>query len=68
MATQQGLVPGLTVLSYACVDIAGTAVTGTCQPGDWVRVTVRSRIYPVTPALSFLGQIDLTATSSAQIE
>ena len=68
VATQQGLVPGLSVLSYACIDLGGATVTGTCQPGNWVRVTVRSRITPVTPALSSLGTIDITTVSSAQIE
>ena len=52
MATQRGLVPGLTVPSYACVDIAGAPVGGTCQPGDWVRVTRQLAFEPVLPLLA----------------
>lgn len=68
VATQARLVPALTVNSYGCVDLAGTAVTGDCQPGNWVRVTVTSRFDAALPLLAALGSIDLTSTSSAEIE
>ena len=68
LATQQRIIPDLSVVSYACVDLAGVAVTSTCQPGDWVRVTVRSTLRPITPVLSALGGVAITAASSAQIE
>jgi Flp pilus assembly protein TadG len=68
VAAQTRLVPALTVLSYTCVDIAGATVTSTCQPGDWVRVSVRSRFSPSTPVLSLIGTVDLISTSSARVE
>ena len=68
VGVQTKLVPGLTVLSYSCIDIEGATVTGNCQPGDWVRVTGRSRFTPVMPGLSMLGTVDLDSSSSARIE
>jgi hypothetical protein len=68
LTAQSRLVPALTVLSYACIDIAGATVTGDCQPGDWVRVSVRSRFTPVMPVLSMFGSLDLVSSSSAKIE
>jgi Flp pilus assembly protein TadG len=68
LSVQTRLVPGLTVLSYTCVDIEGATVTTTCHSGNWVRIAVRSRFTPVTPVLSLLGAIDLHSTASARIE
>jgi hypothetical protein len=68
VASQRGLVPGLSVSSYGCVDIAGTPIGGTCHPGSWVRVTVSSRFDPVLPLLVPLGPIDFTSSGSAAIE
>lgn len=65
---QRRLVPGLTISGYACVDIGGTAVTGPCKPGNWVRVTVVSRFDPAMPLLTMIGQIDLASSGSAEIE
>ena len=67
-AVQSRLVPGLSVSSYACVDIGGADVTGTCKPGNWVRVTVVSRFVPSLPLLNLVGPIDLASSGSAEIE
>jgi Flp pilus assembly protein TadG len=68
LATQRNLVPGLGSPAFTCVDVAGSAVTGTCSPGSWVRVTVASTFLPVTPVASLLGTIVLTGSASAKIE
>jgi hypothetical protein len=68
IATQQGVVPGLLTPAFSCVDIAGTAVTGECSPGNWVRVTVSARYVPVMPVAAFVGPVDLQSTSSAEIQ
>jgi Flp pilus assembly protein TadG len=68
ITVQRRLVPGLTVSGYACVDIGGTAITGSCKPGNWVRVTVVSRFDPSLPLLTLVGPIDLASSGSAEIE
>jgi Flp pilus assembly protein TadG len=68
VATQRRLVPGLGTAAYACVTLGGSSVTGTCQPGNWVTVTVSSTFTPVTPLAAMLGTITVNAASSAKIE
>lgn len=68
VANQRGLVPGLTVSAYTCVDLGGATVSGTCKPGDWVRVSVVAPFQPVLPLLAALGPITLTSVSSAEIQ
>lgn len=68
VAIQRGMVPGLTVTSYVCVDLAGSTVSSTCKPGDWVRVSVEAPFIPVLPLLAALGPITLTSVSSAEIQ
>jgi Flp pilus assembly protein TadG len=68
VAVQRRLVPGLSVSGYACVDIAGAAIAGTCKPGNWVRVTVVSRFDPSMPLLTLFGPINLASSGSAEIE
>lgn len=68
VASQRALVPGLTVSSYACLDLGGTTVTGACKPGDWVRVSVAAPFMPVLPFLAAMGPITLTSVSSAEIQ
>ena len=68
VATQRQLVQGLSVTSYSCVDLAGTAITGSCRPGDWVRVRVQATFTPVLPLLTALGPIVLSSVSSAEIQ
>ena len=65
---ERALVPGLSVTSYACIDIAGATVTGTCQSGNWVKVSVRTSFQPILPILSAFGTITFTTASSAKIQ
>lgn len=70
VGVQTRLVPGLTILSFDCVDISGNAVAGTCKPGYgyWVRVNVASTFQAVTPLALMLGPMVMTSHSSAEIE
>jgi len=68
LAAQRGLVPGLGTPSYTCIDIAGAAVSGPCNGGNWVRVTISSSFIPVTPLAGLLGAVTLTSSASAKIE
>lgn len=67
-AYERGLVPGLTVTSYSCIDLSGAAVTGTCRPGSWVRVSVRTSFSAILPILSAFGPFTFTTSSSAKIQ
>ena len=68
VAAERVLVPGLTVTSFACVDLSGANVTGSCNPGSWVRVSVQTSFFPVLPLLSPFGPITFTTVSSAKIQ
>ena len=69
VAAARGLVPGMTVTSYACIDIAGAAVSAPeCKPGNWVKVSVKTSFYPILPFLSSLGPFTFTTASSAKIQ
>jgi hypothetical protein len=68
VSAERALVPGLTVTSYACIDIAGAAATTPCQPGDWVKVSVRTSFQPILPLLSPFGPITFATASSAKIQ
>jgi Flp pilus assembly protein TadG len=70
VTVQSRLVPGLSVSSYECVDIAGSPIAGQCKPGYgyWVRVTIASTFHPVTPLALMFGPIQMTSHSSAEIE
>ncbi len=68
LAAQRGLVPGLGTPTYACIDIAGATVTGPCNGGNWVRVTISSSFTPVTPLAGLIGAVTLTSSASAKIE
>jgi hypothetical protein len=68
LSTQQALLPGLGTPSYACIDIAGAAVSGRCDSGEWVEVTVAAPYQPATPFVSFVGPITFSSTSSAEIQ
>ena len=67
-ATQRGLVPGLQPPTYACYDLAGVLQFDTCRPGDWVRVTTTTRFQPSLPFLTALVTLDLSSSSSAEIQ
>ena len=62
------LVPGLSVTGYACIDIAGATVADGCQPGDWVKVSVRTSFTPILPVLNAFGPITFNTASSAKIQ
>lgn len=68
LAAQRGLVPGLGTPTYACIDIAGAAVTGPCNGGNWVRVTISSSFIPVTPLAGLIGAVTLASSASAKVE
>jgi len=65
---QRGLVPRLQTPVYQCMDIAGTAIVASCQPGNWVRVTATTVFQPALPLLAMLGPFTLTSSSSAEIQ
>lgn len=68
VATQKGLIPGLTVTAITCVDIYGTPVAGTCLSPNWVSVTVTSLYSPVTPLLGLTGTWTMKGSSNAQMQ
>jgi Flp pilus assembly protein TadG len=68
VASHKDLLAGMADPTFQCVGIDGSAITGTCRPGDWVRVDVQASYAPVTPPLLYLvGQITLSSSSSIQI-
>lgn len=68
VATQKGLIPGLGDPTFGCVDIDGSAVSGACLPGNWVRVAISAQYAPVTPLLSLVGAFTLQSASSMQLQ
>ena len=70
VATQQGLIPGLSAPTFTCVDASGTPVSARpCNYRiDSVKVAVSAPYKPVTPLLGLLGQWDMQGTSSVQIQ
>ncbi len=65
IATQKGLIPNLGDPKIACVDIAGTVITKTCQPGDWIRVEIAATYDPITPLLGLVGTWTLFSSSTS---
>lgn len=68
VSNERALVPGLSVTGYACIDITGSSVSGTCQPGNWVKVSVRTSFQPILPLLAPFGPITFATASSAKIQ
>ena len=74
VATQKGLIPGLTVLPIKCVDATGTPVAALsparpCNYAtDSAQVTVTAPYKAITPLLGLLGTWTMQGTSSAQIQ
>ena len=69
VSTQKNLVPNLGNPTYKCVAIDNTNVAGDCKPQEHaVKVTISAVYTPVTPILSFLGDITLKSSSSAKIQ
>jgi TadE-like protein len=68
VAAQQGLVPGLRVVSYECLEFDGSPSTDDpCRTsGNLIKVTVASTYRP-TALLGLGGPIELTSSSSLQI-
>lgn len=67
VATQRRLIPGLGTPTFTCVDITGATISGPCQPGDRVRVTVAADYRPITPLLGLTGTWSLASSSSVEI-
>lgn len=71
VATQQGLVPGLSAPTFTCVDTSGNPVVApvVCDYSKHsVLVTVTSPYTPLTPVLGLLGTWTMTGSSTAQIQ
>jgi Flp pilus assembly protein TadG len=68
VTSERTLVPGLVVTSYDCVDLSGATVTGSCKPGSWVRISVRTQFTPILPLLGPFAPISFTTVSSAKIQ
>lgn len=70
VATQQGLIPGLSGPTFTCVDFTGASVSAaSCDYSkDSVRVTVTAQYKAITPLLGLLGTWNMQGTSSAQIQ
>jgi hypothetical protein len=66
LAGAQDSIMGLGEPTYSCVSIRGAAVSGTCQPGNWVKVDVSATYEPTTPLLN-LWDMTLSSSSSVQI-
>lgn len=68
VASERGLMPGFTVISFSCLDLDGSAYTLECKPGYWVKVSVRSSFTPVLPLLAAFGPFTFSTSSSAKIQ
>jgi Flp pilus assembly protein TadG len=69
LAVQKGLVPGLGDPTFACVDVAGNAVTGACTPGNYLKVTIAATYRPVVGSFMFglADEFILRSTSVVEI-
>ena len=71
VATQRGLIPGLSSPTYACQTITGGAVAlvnNACPTTAFVDVTVTAQYKAVTPLLGLLGTWTMTGSSTAQVQ
>jgi NADH/NAD ratio-sensing transcriptional regulator Rex len=71
VSTQKNLIPNLGNPTYKCLNIDNSAVGASkpCVPQEHaVKVTISAVYTPVTPILSFLGDIKLSSSSSAKIQ
>ena len=67
VATQQGMIPGMTAPSFLCVDVTGAANGHEpCKTGDYVRVTTLANYTP-SVLLGMGGAIQLKSAASMQI-
>lgn len=68
IATQKGLIPNLGNPTFACKNIDNAGVSTKCLPPDHsVKVTISAVYTPVTPVLSFLGNITVSSSSTAKV-
>jgi Flp pilus assembly protein TadG len=67
ISTQQNLIPNLGLPTFSCVDVDGSAISGTCRSGNWVKVTVGAPFGPVTPILGMVGAWNMQSSSSYEI-
>ena len=72
IATQKALVPGLSgaaaSIAIACTTITNTTVPGSgCEPGNFVRVTVRVPFTVLTPLLSMVAPTTITSTTHVKV-
>ena len=65
---QRGLVPGLTVTSYACFDIAGAQRRRDLPAGRLGAGHGPDAVPAVLPLLTRFGPITFTSASSAEIQ
>jgi Flp pilus assembly protein TadG len=71
VATQRGLIPGLSSPTIACTDVNGAPVAlyaSRCPTTAFVNVSVTSPYKAVTPLLGLLGTWTMKGSSSAQIQ
>jgi Flp pilus assembly protein TadG len=71
VATQQGLIPGLSSPTYACQTITGGAVAlvnNACPTTAFVNVTVTAPYKAATPLLGLLGTWTMKGSSTAQVQ
>ena len=71
IATQQNLIPGLTVSAstdITCVDENDTPIAdANCRPEDFIKVRVTAPFAPITPIVSMFGSHTFESTSRMQI-
>lgn len=71
VATQRGLIPGLSTPTFACQTITGGAVApvnNKCPTTAFVSVGVSAQYKAVTPLLGLLGTWTMTGSSTAQVQ
>jgi len=70
--TQKGLVPGMGNPTFTCLNPSTepptTKASGTCVPGDLVRVHVAAPFSLLTPLLGQLGPFTLQATTTIEMQ
>jgi Flp pilus assembly protein TadG len=65
VSNQRGLVPGMGTPTFSCVDIDGSAVSGTCSSGYLVKVTASVSFSPI---MGLVGTWSLQSSSSVEIQ
>lgn len=70
VGTQKGVIPNLSVSSFACVDIDGSngfTTAGICPKGAQVTVSIVAPYTPVTPLMGLVGTWYMHSTSSVRM-